>query len=135
MDIPDNIINKNLYKKAKTEADKVYKRPSAYKSMFISKKYKELGGKYKNNSINNSKLDIWRSEKWMSVKDYLEGKIIPCGSPSIGRNACRPTVKINKDTPLTIQELIKKHGKTKLKEIVNKKIKNMDKRINWNKLI
>ena len=43
----DNILNPKLYEKAKKEADKVYSRHSAYKSMFISKKYKELGGKYK----------------------------------------------------------------------------------------
>ena len=34
------------YKKAKKIADETYSRPSAYKSMFISRKYKELGGKF-----------------------------------------------------------------------------------------
>lgn len=37
-----------LYKKAKKIADDVYKKPSAYKSGFIVKKYKELGGTYTN---------------------------------------------------------------------------------------
>ena len=32
--------------KAKAEADKKYKRHSAYKSMFMNKLYKDLGGKY-----------------------------------------------------------------------------------------
>ena len=32
------------YKKAKTLADKTYEKHSAYKSMFIAKKYAEFGG-------------------------------------------------------------------------------------------
>ena len=45
--IPDNIIDKSKYRKAKKKADETYKKPSAYKSMFIQKVYKELGGRYK----------------------------------------------------------------------------------------
>ena len=45
--IPDNVLNPKLYKKAKEEADKKFEdKTSAYKSMWISKKYKDLGGKY-----------------------------------------------------------------------------------------
>ena len=40
------ILNPDIYKKAVAIADQVYKKPSAYKSGFIVKKYKELGGKY-----------------------------------------------------------------------------------------
>ena len=42
MEIPENIIDKSLYKKAKKKADETYKRPSAYKSMYIQKVYKDL---------------------------------------------------------------------------------------------
>ena len=41
----DNIVNKDLYKKAKKKADETYARPSAYKSMYIQKVYKDLGGR------------------------------------------------------------------------------------------
>ena len=44
--IPDNVLNKDLYKKAKKIADETYKKNSAYKSMFLVKKYMDLGGKY-----------------------------------------------------------------------------------------
>ena len=40
------ILNPKIYKKAKKIADETYKKPSAYKSGFIQKKYKELGGKF-----------------------------------------------------------------------------------------
>ena len=47
----ENAINKSLYRKAKGIADKVYDKHSAYKSMFISKKYMEMGGKFKGKSM------------------------------------------------------------------------------------
>ena len=131
--IPDNIVNKKLYLKAKKEADETYKRHSAYKSMFISKKYKELGGKYKT-SKKDDKLENWRNENWISVSDFLNGKVVNCGQDDIGNNACRPMFKINKDTPLTIYEVLKLHSIDKIKAIVKMKKKNMDLRIDWKKL-
>jgi len=137
--IPDKVANPAIYRKVRKIADATYERPGAFKSMFISKKYKELGGKY-TEKYNNQKKDKgllkkWRDEKWVSVKDYLDGKIVECGKDSIGKNACRPTKKIDNKTPITIQEVIKKHGKTKVRDAVNKKLKNLDLRLNWNTLI
>ena len=40
------VLNPELYEKAQKLADEIYKKPSAYKSGYIVKKYKELGGKY-----------------------------------------------------------------------------------------
>jgi len=42
--IPKNVENPTLYKEARKIADNTYERPSAYKSMYIVRKYKELGG-------------------------------------------------------------------------------------------
>ena len=39
------INNQELYGQVKLYADSVYKKPSAYKSGFIVKTYKSLGGK------------------------------------------------------------------------------------------
>ena len=125
----ENAIDKNLYLKAKKIADATYKRPSAYKSMFISKKYMELGGKFKGKS--KGKLSSWLRSEWVQVVPFLEtGKKVVCGEGS-NTKACRPTKRINKDTPITIDELIKIHGKKKLLELAKKKQKNMDLRINW----
>jgi hypothetical protein len=123
------------YKKAKREADKVYEKHSAYKSMYISKLYKEYGGKYKDETKKDSKLSTsrWLREKWVVVSSYLkDGKKVACGSenaPNI--HACRPSVRVNKQTPLTIEELIQLHGKKKLLELVA--LKKKGKRINWEK--
>lgn len=130
--IPDNVLNPSLYRKAKKIADQTYKRAGAYKNMFLVKKYKELGGKYSGKKTD--KLATWRKEKWVSVKDYLNGKNIPCGEDKIGNNACRPTKRINSKTPITIQEVLKLHSREKVKEVINKKLKNMNLRINWKTL-
>ena len=125
----ENAVNKSLYRKAKGIADKVYDKHSAYKSMFISKKYMEMGGKFKGKSV--GRLSAWRTEKWVQVVPFLEsGKKVVCGEGS-NTKGCRPTKRINKDTPITIDELIKIHGKKKLLELAKKKKKNMDLRINW----
>jgi hypothetical protein len=89
--------DKKLYEKVKQIADKTYDRPSAYKSGFIVKTYKGLGGTYTSYSpkgMSNSKqgLKQWFKEKWIDVghKSYP---------------VYRPTVRVNKKTPLTISEI------------------------------
>jgi len=87
------ILNQELYNEAKNEADNIYKKPSAYKSGYIVKKYKELGGKYADDNQTKN-LKRWFKEKWQDVghKSYP---------------VYRPTVRINKYTPLTINEIDK----------------------------
>jgi hypothetical protein len=86
------IVNdKNLYEKVKKMADKIYDKPSAYKSGFIVKKYKELGGTYTDDK-KEKELKRWFSEKWIDIG----GKEYP---------VYRPQKRINKQTPLTIKEI------------------------------
>ena len=91
MSKPSNI---NLYNKIKQEAESIYKKPSAYKSGWIVKEYKRRGGKYKGTKTDNG-LTRWFLEDWKDVgnKDYP---------------VYRPTKRINKETPLTINEINKK---------------------------
>lgn len=37
MEVPEQYLDKDIYKKAKQMADEKYKRHSAYKSMYLSK--------------------------------------------------------------------------------------------------
>jgi hypothetical protein len=80
-----------LYEEVKREADTIYSKPSAYKSGFIQKKYKELGGTYSDDD-KPKKLKEWFKAKWQDVG----GKEYP---------VYRPTVRVNKTTPLTVQEI------------------------------
>ena len=83
--------DKSLYEKVKKLADKVYEKPSAYKSGFIVKKYKELGGRYSGKKENTG-LTNWFKEDWKDVGN----KKYP---------VYRPTIRVNKDTPLTVGEI------------------------------
>jgi len=131
----DNILNPKLYEKAKKEADKVYSRHSAYKSMFISKKYKELGGKYKTTKKKSGSTDNWTKEEWIQVIPYLtKGEKIVCGLDNKKNKVCRPLKRINSNTPITIDELLKLHKKQDLIKLANRKLKDMDGRIFWKTL-
>ena len=80
-----------MYEEVKQYADTIYSKPSAYKSGFIVKKYKELGGTYSDDG-NPKKLKEWFQAKWTDVG----GQEYP---------VYRPTIRVNKSTPLTVQEI------------------------------
>lgn len=134
MDVPENVLNPRLYKKAKKIADDTYKKPGLFKSAFIVKKYKELGGKYSGKKPDKGTgITRWlKGEEWIKVLPFVkEGKKIKCGSGSGDPHACRPSIRVNAKTPITIQEVIKKHGKKKIIELAEIKNKNKNARINW----
>lgn len=85
------IDNPELYKKAKELADATYSKPSAFKSGFIVKKYKELGGTY-SGAKGYQGIGRWFKEEWKDIgnKEYP---------------VFRPTKRITKDTPLTPDEI------------------------------
>jgi hypothetical protein len=84
-------LNKALYEKVKAMADEKYEKPSAYKSGWIVKKYKELGGEYSGTKTKEG-LTAWYKEDWQDVgnKDYP---------------VLRPSKRVSKKTPLTASEI------------------------------
>jgi len=84
-------LDQKLYEKARRIADETYEKPSAYKSGFIQKKYKELGGTYKETGQERP-LKRWFDEEWIDIGN----KSYP---------VYRPTKRINKNTPLTLDEI------------------------------
>ena len=128
----ENILDPEIYKKARLHADKVYEKHSAYKSMYINKKYKELGGRYKNKKKSKGKTDRWMEEEWIQVIPYLKkGEKIVCGKDNKKNKVCRPFKRVDKDTPITIDELLKINKKSDLIKLGNKKLNDMDGRIFW----
>lgn len=96
-------VDKKLYTKVKKLADKVYDKPSAYKSGFIVKKYKELGGTFaaKKAAKSPSKgLKRWFKEKWVN-QHGTEGY-------AHKNDVYRPSKRVNNNTPTTWSELTKK---------------------------
>jgi len=123
-------IDEELYNKVKEDIIKKYPKHSAYRSMMIQKKYKELGGKYKTKP-NKKNLNQWLDEKWSNVYAYInENKTVQCGDNEyVKYSACRPLIRINDNTPLTIDELLELHGKRKLNKLIKEKNKDPQNKI------
>ena len=122
--IPDNVVNKKLYSKIKSKINREVKRKKrrwgAYDSGRLVREYKKEGGKYKGKrkgkgkgKQSGSKLDRWYKEKWIDACKWP--KKSPCGRSKAKRGItyCRPSVKVNSQTPKTVQEFTKKQIKNK----------------------
>jgi hypothetical protein len=94
-------INKELYELVKQYADMVYKKHSAYKSMYIQKIYQQYGGTYKDDN-KEKKLKRWQNEMWQDIGN----KSYP---------VYRPMIRVNSQTPLTIYEIDKNNLKQQIK--------------------
>lgn len=129
----ENIINKKLYEQIKEEAKTKFKRfPSLYASAWIQKTYKERGGKYKTPKEDKNNINQWFNEKWVQILPYVKNNnIVLCGEDNKDTKACRPLKRVNKNTPLTMDEIIEKWGKKKVIELAELKNKNMKGRLNW----
>jgi len=104
-----------LYEQAKRWADEHYKTHSAYKSMAIQKRYKELyTEKHSGNPyIGKAKRDLlkWRNEHWVDVEEFLRGRITRCGSKPYDETtdyvACRPLSELQKMDDKQIREKLR----------------------------
>lgn len=129
----DAAIDKTLYrdvvKDAKQKFD-VY--PSAYSSMWIQKEYQRRGGEYTKKGVG---LKNWRKERWVQVLELLkDGKIVSCGDDNKKTKACRPTIRVNDDTPITIPELLELHSVNDIIKAAEKKNRDMEGRLFWREL-
>jgi len=99
-------LDKSLYERVKNEAKKRFHVwPSAYASGWLVKEYKRRGGRYSSSSSSDDEkpLERWFKEKWVDVC-RLPTKV-PCGKTMRHYPYCRPSKRINKDTPVTSTEL------------------------------
>jgi hypothetical protein len=103
-------VNTALYNRVKEMATKKFSSPTgAYRSMWIVKKYKELGGTYRDDN-KPKKLHRWLNEKWVNVNAKKEGGgYEECGKRgSSGKYPlCRPSVSVSSETPKRVQDIPK----------------------------
>jgi len=97
MEVPKNVIDKELYKRVKEEIMKKIPKHSAYRSGLIVKTYKARGGRYRGDKQYDKGISRWFREKWESQagNDGYKKK----------GDIFRPTVRVTKDTPTTFNEL------------------------------
>ena len=110
--------NQILYDKIKKEISEKYKH-SAYRSGLIVKKYKSeylkkykkddayIGEKPKLSSLNRWFLEEWKNQRGETGYKYKN-------------DIYRPTIRINKDTPITFNELSKNQIERAKKEKATK---------------
>jgi len=101
------VEDQQLYKSVKREADKIYGKPSAYKSGWIVKTYKQRGGTYIGDKPTDRGLNRWFQEDWGDIG----GKEYP---------VYRPFKRVSNDTPITATELDPKQAKEqiRLKQVI-----------------
>jgi hypothetical protein len=85
------IADKVLYDLVKQKADEIYSKPSAYKSGWIVKTYKELGGRYLDDNKPKA-LSRWFKEGWSDIG-------------GLSYPVYRPFRRVSKATPLTAFEI------------------------------
>lgn len=114
--VPKNI---ELYNKIKDEVYKQYPTHSLYRSALIVKRYKNEGGEYETtNEPQNTGINKWFKENWLSANDFLRGDVVKCGDNNAEKYneypLCYAEKRLKKFTKKELKELIKE--KTDLRE-------------------
>jgi hypothetical protein len=105
---PNEPLNKVLYNTIKMEASKKFKSPSGvYRSSWIVKEYLRRGGKYSGKKDTSSGISRWFKE---DLKRPIKTGYAPCGRATKSGDypLCRPSVRVNKQTPKTYKEISQK---------------------------
>ncbi len=109
-------INKHLWAVAKQHADDIYNTPSAYKSGYIVKKYKELGGTFAGSRKSTTGLARWFAEDWTNQRGEVGYKY--------KKDVYRPSKRITNHTPKTWDELsVKQVNKAEKLKVAGKRAK------------
>lgn len=116
-----------IYEKAKKIVYKQYEKPSAYRSGALVKEYKKLfydkygdtKKPYQGKKTDKQPLTRWFDEKWQDINPNKTNETYP---------VYRPTIKVNKETPKTVDEISKQklNKQIKLKQKIKDK-KNLPK--------
>ena len=121
-----------LINKIKQEAKNKFINQGIYKDAYIIKNYIKHLGEFGDNTF---EMDYFKriinflAEKWINVELYLEEHKISDLEELQHAKCTRPLLRVNSDTPITINEILKLHGKKKILDII--KMKKSNERINW----
>ena len=87
--------DKKLYERVKKQIYQKMPIHSAYRSAQVIKEYKKRGGEFKDDG-KERKLTRWFKEEWKDVNPNKTKDSYP---------VYRPTIRVSKDTPLTLNEI------------------------------
>jgi hypothetical protein len=114
-------VDEKLYESTKKEVDKIYDKPSAYRSMaytrFYLRAFREKYGQKKSayKGKRPGDLEKWRREKWVDVRSYLDTPKNPiaCGGVEYGKKEyplCMPESKAKSYTKEELSALLYRKG-------------------------
>lgn len=112
---PPEPLDRALYARAVAEASARFLAPtSIYRSAWIVRRYKELGGRYATAPSPREGLARWFREQWVDLnRRRPDGTYAPCGRPKATAGTpgpyplCRPTRRATAQTPRTAAEIPK----------------------------
>ena len=131
-----------LYARVKAEARQRFARwPGAYGSAWLVREYGRRGGTFRRERSQSTSrktrgsqgVGKWMREEWVQVLPALQGKHVACGAATSkgGGKACRPLHRVDARTPPTLREVVRKHGRSKVRSLAKRKSKRMDGRVSW----
>ena len=121
-------VDSKLYEETKKNVDKIYDKPSAYRSMaytrFYLRAFREKYGDAKKaySGKKPGDLENWRREKWIDIRSYMDTPRAPkaCGAVEYGKGEyplCMPESKAKKYSKQELEALLYQKsqiGKTRL---------------------
>lgn len=106
-------LDKSIYMKAKEIVYKNYDKPSAYRSMALVKKYKDMGGRIEDEKKEGGTRD-WLVDRWVNLTPFAEGLTsdrfqYKCGERAPrqkGPSVCRPSSEVKRYSKAQIRKAV-----------------------------
>lgn len=106
-------LDKSIYMKAKEIVYKNYDKPSAYRSMALVKKYKDMGGRLEDEKKEGGTRD-WLVDRWVNLTPFAEGLTsdrfqYKCGERAPrqkGPSVCRPSSEVKRYSKAQIRKAV-----------------------------
>ena len=122
-------VDSKLYDETKKQVDKIYDKPSAYRSMAYTRfylrafreKYGDAKKAYSGKKPGN--LETWRREKWIDIGSYMDTPRAPkaCGAVEYGKGEyplCMPESKAKKYSKQELEALLYQKSQLGKKRLV-----------------
>lgn len=108
--------------------------PKLFKKFRTRMEYKARGGEFKESTISNQHAREL-CERWVQVIPFLKsGRVIDASQKTRYTKACRPLIRVDDDTPLTLPELLKMHDRHDILNMARRKNKTPHKSVRWETL-
>lgn len=127
--------NSHLYAHCEYVINRKYPRsPKLFRKYRTRQEYKAQGGEFREATIDNQRAREL-CERWVQVIPFLKsGKVIDTTVTTRNTKACRPLIRVDENTPVTLPELLKMHDRYDILNMARRKNKTPHKSVHWETL-